>query len=161
MEQATRSKAATGLMLIILGLGLYAMNHFEETGQSITLCLLGGLCIAGYLYSRGYFLLVVGGIVLGMGIGSFGERQLWVYGEFSKIGLGIGFVLIYLIDLVYQKRSRWWPLIPGGILLLLGFRAWRNFRLFLFSDGWPLILVIVGVLILLGTLTKSRRSKKS
>lgn len=158
MEAKTRSRVATGVMLIVLGLGLYGMQFVEGAGESVVLCLLGGLFVAGYLFTRGYALLVVGAIVFGLGIGSFGERELWFYGEFSKIGLGVGFVLIYVIQLLYERRSHWWPLIPGGVMLLLGFNAWRNFRLFLFSEGgWPLILVIVGGLILLGAFRRPRK----
>ena len=158
MEANTRSKVATGVMLIVLGLGLYGLQFVEGAGESVVLCLLGGLFIAGYLFTRGYALLVVGAIVLGLGIGSFGERTLWLYGEFSKIGLGVGFILIYLIQLLYERRSHWWPLIPGGVMLLLGLNAWRKFRLFLFSEGgWPLILVIIGGLILLGAFRRPRK----
>ena len=152
METSTRSRLAAGLMLIVLGAGLYGMQYLAPMGESVTLTLLGGLCIAAYFYSRFYLLLVVGCVVLGLGIGSFGERTYSVVGEFTKVGLGIGFVLIYVIDLLYRRRSHWWPLIPGIILILLGFRAWRQFRQFIFSDGWPLILVFVGVVILLGAL---------
>jgi hypothetical protein len=159
MDPATKSRVATGLTLILLGLGLYGMQYFEDLGESVVLTLLGGLCIAAYLYSRAYLLLVVGGIVLGLGIGSFGERSLYFLGEFSQIGLGVGFVLIYLIALLYQGRSSWWPLIPGVVFLLLGFRAWRRFRIFLFSEGWPLILVIIGALILLGAMGRGRRTR--
>jgi len=62
----------------------------------------------------------------------------------SLTRLFVSVVQIYVIALLYQGRSSWWPLVPGVIFLLLGFRAWRRFRLFLFSEGWPLILVIVG-----------------
>ncbi len=156
METTTRSRLAAGLMLIVLGAGLYGMQYLAPMGESVTLTLLGGLCIAAYFYSRFYLLLVVGCVVLGLGIGSFGERTYSVVGEFTKVGLGIGFVLIYVIDLLYRRRSHWWPLIPGIILILLGFRAWRQFRQFIFSDGWPLILVFVGVVILLGALGRRR-----
>lgn len=160
MESATKSRVASGVTLILLGLGLYGMQYFDDLGESVTLTLLGGLCIAAYLYSRAYPILVVGGIVLGLGIGSFGERTLLFVGEFTQIGLGVGFVLIYLIALLYERRSSWWPLVPGVVFLLLGFRAWRRFRLFLFSEGWPLILVIVGALILLGAIGRGRRTKQ-
>ena len=62
-------------------------------GESITLLLLGGLCIAGYLYTRSAFLLIVGCLVTGLGIGSFGERTWSVVGEFSKLGHEIGYVI--------------------------------------------------------------------
>ncbi len=157
MEQNLKARLATGTLFIVLGLGLYGMQYLDNIGESITLTLLGGLCIAGYLYTRSRLLMVVGGIVLGLGIGSFGERNFYFYGEFSEIGLGIGFVLIYLIPFLYERRSHWWPLIPGTVLLLLGFNAWHNFRVFLFSRGWPLILVGIGVLILLGSFGRARR----
>lgn len=151
---------ATALMLIVLGLGLYWMQFLGETGGALVLTLMGGLGFAAYLFTRFRFLLVLGGIVFGLGIGSFGERHLFFWGEFSQIGLGVGFVLIYLITLLYERRSHWWPLIPGGVFLLLGFHAWRSFRLFIFSDkGWPLILVIIGGLMLLGTLGWRRKKK--
>jgi hypothetical protein len=45
---------------------------------------------------------------------------------------------------------------------LLGFHAWRSFRLFVFSEkGWPLILVIIGGLMLLGTLGRKRKKERS
>ena len=52
MESATKSRVASGLTLILLGLGLYGMQYFDDLGESVTLTLLGGLCIAAYLYSR-------------------------------------------------------------------------------------------------------------
>jgi hypothetical protein len=160
MEAAAKSRVASGLTLILLGLGLYGMRYFDDLGESVALTLLGGLCIAAYLYSRVYLILIVGGIVLGLGIGSFGERTVLFVGEFTEVGLGVGFVLVYLIALLYEGRSSWWPLIPGAVFLLLGFRAWRRFRLFLFSEGWPLILVIIGALILLGAIGRGRRTKR-
>ena len=157
MDQNLKARLATGTLFIVLGLGLFGMQYMENMGESITLVLMGGLCIAGYLYTRSRFMMVVGGIVLGLGIGSFGERTFYFYGEFSEIGLGIGFVLIWLVPFLYDRRSHWWPLIPGLIFLLLGFNAWRRFYTFLFSRGWPLILVGIGVLILLGSFGWGRK----
>jgi len=161
MDPKTKSKVATGLMLIVLGLALYGLQYLDDLGESVTLLLLGGMFIAAYMYTRTYLLLVFGGIVTGLGIGSLGERTVYIVGEFTQIGLGIGFILIYLIAMLYRGRSHWWPLIPGVVLLLLGFNAWRQFRLFMFSKGWPLILVVIGVLILLGTIGRNRKKTES
>lgn len=160
MDEKTRSRVATGLMLIVLGLGIYGMKFLGDTAESLTLIVLGGLAIAGYLATRGYLLLVIGGVVLGLGMGSFGERNFAFFGEFTKLGLGLGFLLIYLIQLAYERRAHWWPLVPGGVLVLIGFRAWGGFKDFLLSDGWPLILVIAGVLILLGAFGGGKKGKR-
>ncbi len=116
--QPTR-RLATGALVILLGLGLYGMQYLDDMGESITLILLGGLCLAGYLNTRSRFLLVVGCLVTGLGVGSFGERTWSVVGEFTKIGLGIGFILIYLISLLWEKKSHWWSLIIVGIGILI------------------------------------------
>jgi hypothetical protein len=147
-------------MLILLGLALYGMQYIGDLGKSAVLLCSGGLFVAGYLFTRAYLLLVVGGILFGLGFGSFGERYFYVWGEFSEIGLGVGFILIYLIALFYERCSHWWPLIPGAVLILLGLQSWGKVWRFLLSDGWPLILVIVGVLLLLGALGRKRRPKR-
>ena len=158
MAASQRSRIFAGVLLIVLGLGLYGLQYLEPLGQSATLLVLGGVFIAAYLYTRSYGLLIPGGILLGLGIGSYGERHFYIWGEFSKIGLGIGFILIYLIALLYERKSHWWPLIPGTILILLGLNRWNRVWTYLFSDGWPLILVIVGVLILLGALGRRKKT---
>jgi len=155
MKVQSRSRVVSGILLIVLGLGLFGLQYVEPLSQSAILLLLGGLFVAAYLYGRSYLLLVFGGILLGLGAGSYGQRYLYVWGEFSRIGLGAGFVAIYLIALLRERRSHFWPLIPGAILILLGFGKWHRVWTFLFSDGWPLIFVIIGVMVLLGLLGRS------
>jgi hypothetical protein len=158
MDQKTRSRVFTGGMFIILGLGLYGLQMVGPLGQSAILLTLGGLSVCAYLYTRAYLLVILGGILLGIGIGSFGERHFYVWGDLSELGLGAGFVLIYLIPLLYERKSRWWPLIPAAVLILLGLGKWREAWTYLTSStGWPLILVAIGALILLGALGRRRK----
>ena len=76
------------------------------------------------------------------------------------LGLGSGFIAIFVIALIYQRQSHWWPLIPGTVLLLVGSPRAEWVFDFVFSN-WPLILVFVGLMILMGALTKGRSSKES
>jgi hypothetical protein len=162
LDAAIKKRLGVGLMLIVLGLGLYGMQHFDERSRPLILALLGGLLIIGYFATRAYVLLVLGGILGGLGIGLFGERRWFVVHEFTEIGLAIGFLLIYLARLAYERRSHWWPLVPALVFFLLGFHAWRRFRLFVFSSrGWPLLLVILGALVLLGALGRRKPARSA
>jgi len=69
--------------------------------------------------------------------------------EAWPLGLGFGFIAVYLIPLVYERRSHWWPLIPGGVLLINAFSSFQKFVNVVF-DNWPLALVVVGIIVLLG-----------
>jgi hypothetical protein len=104
--------------------------------------------VAGYLYRRRYGFLIPGGILLGLGLGSIGEGALFQIADFEAIGLGIGFISIYVIALAYEGRTHWWPLIPGGILVVTGLATGNAVFQRLLSVGWPLILVFIGLLFL-------------
>lgn len=160
MEPAVRSRLITGGSLIVLGLGLYVMQFLDASTQPLLLVFIGGVFLTAYFSTKTYGYLITGCIVAGLGIGKFGEEPRWfLMSDFTEIGLAIGFAMIYLIRMVYERRSHWWPLIPSAALFLAGLQAWRRFRLFVFSQrGWPLLIVIVGVLIILGAV--GRRKKK-
>jgi len=161
VDGTMRSRLITGLALIGMGLGLFGLQYLGDAGRPLLLALIGCVMIAGYLANRSGLLLVAGGILLGLGVGAFGERRWLMTWEFTELGLGFGFLAIYLIRLVWERRSHWWPLIPGAVLLLLGFQKWRDARRFLFSShGWPLLLVFAGVLVVLGAIGRGRRASQ-
>jgi hypothetical protein len=76
------------------------------------------------------------------------EQGRLLQGDVDALGLGIGFVLIYVLDLLYTGSSNWWPLIPGGLLIVTslaeGYEAFAD----LLSIGWPVILILGGILLL-------------
>lgn len=160
MDRANRSRWIVGVLLIVTGLGLYWASRVQPLGKGAILLVLGAAFVATYLGTKRYFALVVGGILAGLGAGAFGGTRLYLYGEATNLGLGAGFILIWLVALLWERRSHWWPLIPGSILVLLGLRTWGRAWRFLVGDGWPLILVIVGALVLLGALGKPRKEKR-
>jgi hypothetical protein len=139
-----------GAVLIVVGLGLFALQFAKGYGQSLILILIGGLFLAGYLYRRSYGLLVPAGILLGLGIGSAGGRAFAFIRGFNSIGLGLGFLSIYLIGRAGQRSTPWWPLVPGGILLAIGLASSSETMARYLSVGWPLVLVLIGVIVLLG-----------
>jgi hypothetical protein len=148
----------TGLVLILAGMALYFIKPLRGVPSFVVMTSLGGLLLAGYFYTARFGLLVSGCLLAGLGIGLLETGELWHAGNFRWLVLGIAFVAIWALGLLRERKSRWWPLVPGAILILLGFRALREARQFLFSrDGWPILFVIVGLLIVVASLGSRRR----
>jgi len=158
MDKQRKSQVVSGVTLIGIGLLLFWLNSVEEIADSVLFFVIGSLFLGAYLYSKNYGLLIPGCLLLGLGAGTLLERMNRL-DEPWQIGLGAGFVAIFVISLLYEKRAHWWPLIPGSILLLSAFALGEDLMRFLFSGGWPLVLVAIGVLIVLGSFRKRGPSK--
>jgi hypothetical protein len=154
-----RQQLATGSILILLGVGFFALQVLEGFGDAAVLFLIGAACIAGYLFWNAYGWLIAGGILMGIGLDSIGESSGLAFGDLSPIGLGLGFVSIYIIDLVYRGRTSWWPLIPGGVLIISGLASGNEVLQRLLSIGWPLTLIFIGLLLLAGAFGFTRRKQ--
>lgn len=159
MDNISKRQVATGSILILLGIGFFALQFLEGFGEAALLFLLGGAFVAGNLFWNAYGLLIPGGILMGIGLGSIGELADLAFGDLSQIGLGLGFVSIYVIDLVYRAQTHWWPLIPGGFLIIDGLAAGNELFQRLLSVGWPLVLVFVGLLALAGAFGRTGRKQ--
>ncbi|MDH3196847.1 MAG: hypothetical protein OEO21_01270 [Candidatus Krumholzibacteria bacterium] len=149
LDNDTRGRrTSAAVALIVIGAVFFALQMTKGPAEVLVYLALGGLFLVGYLYRRQYNLLVPGCILLGLGLGALGERSSIDFRDFSQVGLGLGFIGIFVVDLAFRRRTHWWPLIPGGVLVLdsvadLRYVAW------LFSKGWPLILVLIGLFMLL------------
>jgi len=150
MDEQQRGRIVAGSVLILLGVGFLALQFLEGLGESVFFFALGGAFVAGYLLWRVYGLLVPGGILIGVGLGAIGEGAFRQFEDFAAIGLGLGFVLIYVVALAYEGYSHWWPLIPGGILIVSGLASGSVTVERLISTGWPLILIVIGLSMLAG-----------
>ena len=51
--------------------------------------------------------------------GSCVRRATWRRPTGSFSAWGAGFVAVVAVAWLYQGVTRWWPLLPGGVLLLL------------------------------------------
>lgn len=111
--------------------------------------------VAAYVVSRKYGFLVPAGILTGLGtgilIGQWAGASDSDMGIFAVLGLGSGFLLIYVVDaIVTSKMMRFWPVIPAGVLYLVAGGLATNNEGFLKVLGlWsPLVLVAIGVWLL-------------
>lgn len=141
-----------GLLLVLLGATLLVVTTTGIGGEVIVLVLGAGFLVA-YAATRSYGLLIPGAILSGLGAGILASSG-GVAGDWPALGLGVGFLAIAVLDrLATSERSGWWwPLIPGGILTLLGVVD----RL----EGDAVGFVLPGLLIVLGLaflLSASRR----
>jgi hypothetical protein len=146
------SSGLPGVILIVVGVTLFAVQLLHLDADVIVL-VIGLVFAASYVYTRRYGLLIPAGILTGLGAGilleDFGYSR-----EPVVLGLGLGFLAIYGVDLLIsgaRQRGRWWPLIPGGVLTVIagasgafgpeGERA--------IEQGWPILLIAVGAWLLL------------
>jgi len=154
MTDRKNRRMNAGLILIALGLGLYLIDRVEGIGEEAVLLIIGTVFLIAYFVRKNYGLLIPGCILLGLGIGNVGEGSLVGFGEPQMLGLGMGFIAIYVIARLNEGKSQWWPLIPGGVLVVMAIPGTHDFFAYVWSH-WQLILVFIGVLILVGAF-KSR-----
>jgi hypothetical protein len=154
-----RAKLIPGLILIILGIVFLLMQYFEF-GPGLFLALLGLVFLILYVLTRSYGLLIPGCILAGIGIGLMFDRPPLNTAVAVPIGLGLAFIAIFVVQLVVARASHWWPLIPGGILVLTGIADGVPQAQTLIEKGWPLILVLIGLLILAGQFWRTNAKRE-
>ena len=144
-----RARLIPGLVLIVLGIAFLLAQYFEF-GPALFLILLGLVFLIPYALTRSYGLLIPGCILAGVGLGLAFDRPPLGTAIAVPLGLGLGFIAIFVLQLIVARQSHWWPLIPGGLLVLVGIAEGVPQAQVLFEKGWPLILVLVGLLMLAG-----------
>jgi hypothetical protein len=159
MPSEKKSQVVAGLAMIVLGLGLFGLIRTDGSfGPIAFIALMGGGFLSAYFYTRNFGYLVPGCILLGIGIGSLWEDSMFAFGDSVQIGLGCGFIAIYVIGLLYGGRNQWWPLVPGGFLVVTGMP--RNTPLFAWmAFNWPLVFVLIGIVIVFSALRSTRSSR--
>lgn len=150
MPDERQRRRIAGSVLIIVGLVLFLLQFVGGMHEGLVLILVGVSFLVAYAYRPSYGLLIPGCILAGLGLGLTAERLGVAWGEPTVVGLGAGFVVIYLVALAHLRVNRPWPLIPGAILILVGVVPESDTLQWLFEVGWPLIIVVIGAFILLG-----------
>jgi len=142
-----------GIVLVVLGVLLLATQFINGPDGVVKPLVIGAAFVIGYLYKREYGFLIPGCILLGLGLGRI-AGDVWGIYESSTIGLGIGFLAIYVVDRLCRGNSPWWPLIPGLILVARGL-SHGDFSDML-SKNWPVGVIIVGVLLVISGFRRTR-----
>ncbi len=148
MNRSQMNQILPGLILIALGI-LFLLGRTALSG-AVFLGGLGAIFIIAYFGTRKYGWLIPGCILAGLGVG---ELMGW-----SSLGLGLGFIAIFVVDLIVRGKSHWWPLIPGVIISLdaLNSRAGAVLAPIqgLINNFWPVLLIVIGVLLLFPNLRR-------
>lgn len=148
-----RGSVVGGVILIMLGLAFLGMQVFDASGGALVPLGLGVAFMVAHGVYRTYGFLVPGGILTGLGGGLLLEEARILAGEPVVLGLGAGFVLIWLVDTLITRsgprQGSWWPLIPGGILSVIGIGSMvpdvtRDIAQYLL----PIALIGLGVLVI-------------
>lgn len=120
-----RGGVVGGIILVMLGLALLALQ-FTDLGGGVVVGAIGIAFLIAYFVYRQYGLLVPGGIMTGLGLGILAQDVNLGLGDGTVVlGLGLGFISISVLDALYTRqldfaRGGFWPLIPGGILTVVG-----------------------------------------
>lgn len=162
--------AIAGAILVAIGLIVLAANvwHSDILGL-LVLPALGIVFLAGAFVGRISGLLIPGGILTGLGLGTLAQQTLFasasgeVRGGIVVLGLALGFLAIMPLMQIMERRFYWWPAIPGGILLIVGtaLLAGPGGTAFLQVLGtlWPLALIAVGAYLLYRVYWQMRKDK--
>lgn len=150
MNAINDRRTLTGLILVAIGLAVLAAEYFALT-DAVVLGSIGAVFLIAYAFTRRYGFLVPGMILavgaVGVGLQDSGNDPS---GGLVGLAFGAGFLGIYIVDAFVRDGSRWWPLVPGTILTLVGANALVEGTLAtdVVARLSPLVLVIAGVVIL-------------
>ena len=145
-----------GAILVILGLALFVLQYVEGAAESILFFGIAAVFVFFYFRQQRYGFLVPGCILAGIGLGKLIDNSGLSVADPGALGMGIGFLMIYGIDRLFRGRTSWWPLVPGGIMLFGAIRSGDSWANRILAEGWPLILVVIGLLVFMGRLNWGR-----
>ena len=109
-----------------------------------------------FAVSRNPGTLIGGGIVTGLGAGVLVAANTTgdIAGAAVLFGLGLGFVGVWLVGTLLRiPETKVWPLIPGAILVVIGFVVLAGPEAAeALSWLWPVALVGAGVVVIVAAL---------
>jgi hypothetical protein len=124
--QDVRGRWVAGVALVVIGLVSLLTNIIDSPSLGMLIVPTLGLVFTLWgIVVRQVGLLIPGGILSGIGLGIYlvdgpfsalsGDAEAGVF----LLAFALGWGLITLLS-AFVERIHWWPLIPGGILALIG-----------------------------------------
>ena len=153
-EHRDHAAVTFGAVLVVVGAVLLGGRFSEVVAAGGPALWIGLGFLVWWAFSGNYGLLVPAGVLTGLGVGLMLAHADF-YGNPVALGLGVGFLAVYALDALRRhSRSSWWPLAPGVALVLIGLlqntSGWDS----LGDLGWPLFLIVVGIIIIGGALSR-------
>jgi hypothetical protein len=159
-SRRTRDRVIAGIALIAIGIVVLIAQLMNRPELSwIIVPMLGLIFLIWGVAARTIGLIIPGGILSGIGLGLYFmfERTIDTSDEQTAGVLLVcfagGWVVISLLSLLTREGFQWWPLIPGGIIAVIGLALLGGgvaMQLVKIAGyAWPLILVGVGIYLLL------------
>lgn len=156
-----RDRRFLAVILIVVGLLALVPNIVtvpEDIGPYV-LPVIGVVVFAYGLFAWRYGATVAGSIMTGLGVGVLfsqtrNDLSGNVEGGIIVLGLAAGFIGVALMNVLFERKAFWWPLIPGGILGVVGALLFIDSRdsinlLEQIGRYWPILLLLLGVWMLL------------
>lgn len=119
MNPQKQNQMKAGIVLMLTGAGAVLLTMAEGYHKIYVLLLFSAIFIGMYLTMKMYGYLIPGSLLLGLCLGLVFEKYRIPFWNPVLAGLGLGFVLIYLIDKKVVGKTHWWPLFPGLVLIFL------------------------------------------
>ncbi len=155
-----REGVVFAIILIIVGVGALAMQIMPDAGAWILL-LIGLGFLAAFAVLRSYAALIPGGILTGLGAGILASQSIALKDEATGgvivLGLGLGFIAIWVIGaLIHVAEHHPWPLVPGGILSIIGVSLLVGGQAIEVMRFWPVVVIAIGVVVLWRAVVEGR-----
>jgi hypothetical protein len=155
----TKGALTAGIILVTIGLGLLIFNTFD-IGMYFPLALGLVFLIAG-IVTRNAGLLIPGGIIGGVGLGTISTVNGWFFptnsvesGGVFLLFFALGWFLITLLSKLFTSDTQTWSMIPGSVMVVIGGLVLMGERgtniLMMMGKYWPVVLVVIGASILIG-----------
>jgi putative Mn2+ efflux pump MntP len=172
MANKQRHDLTGGLILIAIGL-IILIERFVNLSVDVSLLILpavGAGFLAWGILTRQSGLIIPGGIVSGIGWGSYliaGPLNLPANVEEGGVFMlvfGAGFAAITLFSSLFTQDNHWWALIPGAIMAFIGLSVLYGGLfmdvLVLAGKLWPVVLIALGVYTIYQAIRKSQLKEK-